>query len=72
MLSEQEPEDEGVALSGRLFGFLILGVALVFIGIVVLVVVSLFSGSSGNVGLLFLLVHSRSLLDQDPVRVGLS
>jgi uncharacterized membrane protein len=50
MLSEQEPEDEGVALSGRLFGFLILGVALVFIGIVVLVVVSMFSGSSGSVG----------------------
>ncbi len=34
----------------RLFGFLILGIALVFIGIVVLVVVSLVLGSSGSVG----------------------
>ena len=51
MLNEQENEEnEGVAVSGRLFGFLILGITLVFVGIVVLVVVSLFSGSSGSVG----------------------
>jgi len=37
MLSEQEGE-VGIAASSRLFGFLILGIALVFIGIVVLVV----------------------------------
>jgi uncharacterized membrane protein len=51
MLSGQETEeDEGIALSGWLFGFLILGIALVFVGIVVLMVVSLFLGSSGSVG----------------------
>jgi uncharacterized membrane protein len=50
MLSEQENEDEGITVSGRLFGFLILGIALVFAGIVVLAVVPLFLGSSGSVG----------------------
>ncbi len=50
MLSEQETEDKGITVSSRLFGFLILGIALVFVGIVVLVVVSLFLGSSGSVG----------------------
>jgi uncharacterized membrane protein len=50
MLSEQENEDEGIAVSSKLFGFLILGIALVFVGILVLVVVSFFSGSSGSVG----------------------
>ena len=50
MLSEQENEDEGIAVSSRLFGFLILGIALVFVGIVVLVVASLVLGSSGSVG----------------------
>ena len=50
MLSEQETEDEGIAVSSRLFGFLILGIALVFVGIVVLVVVSLIFGGSGSVG----------------------
>jgi uncharacterized membrane protein len=50
MLNEQENEDEGVAVSGRLFGLLILGIELVFVGIVVLVVVSLFLGSSRSVG----------------------
>ena len=43
-------EDEGITVSSRLFGFLILGIALVFIGIVVLVVASLVLGSSGSVG----------------------
>ena len=50
MLSEQETEDEGITISSRLFGFLILGIALVFVGIVVLVVVSVVLGSSGSVG----------------------
>jgi len=50
MLSEQESDDEGITVSSRLFGFLILGIALVLIGIVVLVVVSLVLGSSGSVG----------------------
>jgi uncharacterized membrane protein len=50
MLSEQETEDEGITVSSRLFGFLILGIALVLIGIVVLVVASLVLGGSGSVG----------------------
>ncbi len=50
MLSEQETEDEGITVSSRLFGFLILGIALVFVGLVVLAVVSFFLGSSGSVG----------------------
>jgi uncharacterized membrane protein len=50
MLREQETEDEGITVSSRLFGFLILGIALVLIGIVVLVVVSLVLGGSGSVG----------------------
>jgi uncharacterized membrane protein len=50
MLSEQENEDEGITVFSRLFGFLILGVALVFVGIVVLVIASLFLGNSGSVG----------------------
>jgi uncharacterized membrane protein len=49
--SSQEPEDEGIAVSSRLLGFLILGIALVFVGIVVLVVASLAFGSSGSVGI---------------------
>ena len=50
MLSENETKDESITVPSRLFGFLILGIALVFVGIVVLVVVSLFLGSSGSVG----------------------
>jgi len=50
VLSEQEDEDEGITISSRLFGFLILGIILVFVGIVFLVVVSLFFGGSGSVG----------------------
>ena len=46
-----EDEDEGSVVSGRFLAFLILGIALVFIGIAVLVVVSLLSSSSsGSVG----------------------
>ena len=50
MLSRQETEDEGVTVSSRLFGFLILGIALVLIGILILAVVSLVLGNSGSVG----------------------
>jgi uncharacterized membrane protein len=48
--SAQETEDEGITESSRLLGFLILGIALVFVGIVILVVASLAFGSSGSVG----------------------
>ena len=50
MLSEQEEEEGGIAVSSRLFGFLILGIALVFIGIVVLAVASAVFGGSGSSG----------------------
>ena len=50
MASEGETQDEGIAVSSRLFGFLILGVALVLIGIIVLVIVSVVFSSSTSVG----------------------
>ena len=50
MLREQETEDEGIMVSSRLFGFLILGFVLVFVGIVILLVASAVFGSSGSVG----------------------
>ena len=50
MLSDEEAEDEGIGVSSRLFGFLLLGIALVFVGIAVLVVASLVFGGSGSVG----------------------
>ena len=46
----EENEDGGIEVPSRLFNFLILGIALVFIGIVVLVVVSMVLGGSGSVG----------------------
>jgi uncharacterized membrane protein len=50
MLSDEETNDEGIPLSSRLFTFLILGIALVFVGIAVLVVASVVLGGSGSVG----------------------
>jgi len=50
MYSDEEAEDEGVGISGRLLGFLLLGITLVFVGIAVLVVASLILGGSGSVG----------------------
>ena len=47
---EQNGEDEGISVSARLLSFLILGIALVFTGIAVLVVTSLVLGGSGSVG----------------------
>jgi len=49
-LSDEEAEDEGIGLSGRLLGFLLLGIVLVFVGIAVIVVVSVVLGGSGSVG----------------------
>jgi uncharacterized membrane protein len=48
--SAQETEDEGISMSSRLFGFLLLGIALVFVGLVILVVATLFFGGSASVG----------------------
>jgi uncharacterized membrane protein len=50
VLSDEEAEDEGIGLSGRLLGFLLLGIALVFFGIAVIVVVSVVLGGSGSLG----------------------
>jgi len=48
-LAEEEPE-EGIAVSSRLFLLLISGVALVFIGIIVLAIASFASGGSTSTG----------------------
>ena len=48
--SAQETEDEDISVSSRLFGFLLLGIVLVFVGLVILVVASLVFGGSGSVG----------------------
>lgn len=50
LLSDEEAEDEGIGLSGKLLGFLLLGIALVFVGFAVIVVVSVVLGGSGSVG----------------------
>jgi uncharacterized membrane protein len=49
MLSEEKNEDEDNSVSGRMLGFLFLGIALVFAGIAVLVVASVVLGGSGSV-----------------------
>ena len=49
-MSEDESEEEGIPVSSRLFWLLILGVALVLIGIVVLAVASFAAGSSTSTG----------------------
>jgi len=50
MLIGGEAEGEGISISNRLFDFLLLGIALVFVGVAVLVVASLVLGGSGSVG----------------------
>ena len=50
MLIVDETEDDGISVSSRLLGFLLLGITLVFVGIAVLIVASLVFGGSGSVG----------------------
>jgi uncharacterized membrane protein len=50
MLSDEEAEDEGIGVSSRLLGFLLLGITMVFVGVAVLVVASLVLGGQGSVG----------------------
>jgi len=50
LLSDEDAEDEGISVSSRLFGFLLLGIALVFVGIAVLVVASLVFKGLSSVG----------------------
>jgi uncharacterized membrane protein len=49
-LSDEEAEDEEISISGRFLGFLLLGIALVFVGIAVLVVASIVLAGSRSVG----------------------
>ncbi len=53
MLSDDEKED-GFAVSGRLFTFLLLGLALVFIGVAVIVVASIALGGGSVGGVIFI------------------
>ena len=50
MASEEETEEEGIAVSSRLLAFLILGIVLFLLGVVVLVIVSVVFSSSASVG----------------------
>jgi uncharacterized membrane protein len=53
--SAKEIEEEGIEIPSRLFSLLILGIALVLIGLVVLVIVPMVLGSSGSVGVVILI-----------------
>jgi uncharacterized membrane protein len=48
--AEADESEEGIAVSNRLFGLLILGIILVFVGIVTLIVISLVFNNSSSVG----------------------
>jgi len=50
MLNDEEAEDEGIGVSNRLLGFILLGITLVFVGVAVLVFASLVLGGQGSVG----------------------
>jgi uncharacterized membrane protein len=50
LLSADEAEADGISVSSRLLGFLLLGIMLVFVGIAVLIVASFVFGGSGSVG----------------------
>ncbi len=45
-----QPDEDGVTVSSRLFGFIILGFLMVFVGIIIFVVAAMLSGGSGSVG----------------------
>ncbi len=47
---DEEDEEEGLAVSGRLLGLIFLGIALVFVGVAVIVIASVVLGGSGSVG----------------------
>ncbi len=49
MLSEEDQEG-GFVVSSRLFGWVLLGIAFVFVGIVIIIVASIVLGGSGSVG----------------------
>ena len=50
MLLNEQDEDEGIAVSSRLLGLVLLGITLVFVGIAVIIVATIVLGGSGSVG----------------------
>jgi len=50
----KETGGTGFGLSGRLFSFLLLGIALVFVGVAVLVVAAVLGGSGSVTGVIFI------------------
>lgn len=50
MGDESKTETEGIAVSSRLFGLVVLGISLVFVGVAVIIAASALSGGSGSVG----------------------
>jgi uncharacterized membrane protein len=50
MNGEDKTETDGVAVSSRLFGLIVLGISLVFVGVAVIIAASALSGGSGSVG----------------------
>ncbi len=50
MSGDEQTEDEGISVSNRLLGVLLLGITLFFVGIAVLIVASMVLGGSGSVG----------------------
>jgi uncharacterized membrane protein len=50
MSNEGNTETEGIAVSSRLFGLVVLGISLVFVGVAVIIAASALSGGSGSVG----------------------
>ena len=54
MSSDEETQEEGIGISGRLLGFLLLGITLVFAGIAVLAVASLVIGGSSVGGIILI------------------
>jgi len=50
MVLNEQDEGEGIAVSSRLLGLVLLGITLVFVGIAVIIVASVVLGGSGSVG----------------------
>lgn len=53
-MKSQEEEEEGIAVSGRLLTFLLLGLALIFIGVAVIAVASVALGGGSVGGVIFI------------------
>ena len=69
--SNDENEDVGIEVSSRLFRFLILGAALIFIGIVVLAVASVVLSGSGSAGVIIFIGPFPIVIGKGPSAVWL-